>query len=162
MNVDDILRAMNQQSCRYLLFGGMNFMLRHQPVLTYDVDLWIDDTAQNRRLCEQALIDLDAQWGATESTWGPVTQIPSDWLNTQQVFCLASSHGAIDIFRQVDGLPDWDVAYSRSLAEVTAAGTSYRGLSDQDMLQCQLALAEGLQKLERIRVLRQAVEKQKP
>ena len=48
MNVDEILRVFNECGVEYLLIGGMNFLLRHQPVLTYDIDLWIRDTPMNR------------------------------------------------------------------------------------------------------------------
>jgi hypothetical protein len=37
MNVDEILRTLNQEHVDYLLIGGMNFLLRHLPELTYDV-----------------------------------------------------------------------------------------------------------------------------
>ena len=49
MNIDEILATMNRHGCQFLLIGGMNFMLRHQPILTYDVDLWVEDSDENRR-----------------------------------------------------------------------------------------------------------------
>ena len=55
MNVDQILRAFNETQVEYILIGGMNFLLRHAPILTFDVDLWIDDTPENRARCEAAL-----------------------------------------------------------------------------------------------------------
>ena len=48
MNVDTILDTMNRNMVDYILIGGMNFLLRHAPVITYDVDLWIKDTSGNR------------------------------------------------------------------------------------------------------------------
>lgn len=39
MNVDGILRGLNDHGVEYILIGGMNFLLRHRPVLTYDVDI---------------------------------------------------------------------------------------------------------------------------
>jgi hypothetical protein len=35
MNVDQILETMNRCDAAFILIGGMNFMLRHVPVLTY-------------------------------------------------------------------------------------------------------------------------------
>jgi hypothetical protein len=61
VNVDQILAALNQHDVRYLLIGGMNFMIRHQPILTYDLDVWIDDSHQNRACCEAALSELGAE-----------------------------------------------------------------------------------------------------
>jgi len=154
MNLDRILGTCNQQGVSYLLIGGMNFLLRHQPVLTYDVDLWIEDTPENRRRCESALAALDAEWGRTNADWGPVAAKPAGWLDQQAVYCLNSPHGAIDVFRSLKGPTDWQTSWNASVVEQTAAGTSYHGLSDADMLACQLALDAGAQKAERIRVLR--------
>ena len=159
MNVDKILETLNQHGVRYLLIGGMNFMLRHQPILTYDLDLWINDTDENRRRCEAGLIELAAEWGATEKTWGPVATLPPDWLALQDVLCLTSPDGAIDIFRSVEGLDDWQTCWNNGSDESTSSGVPYRGLSDDDMLRCQMALAIGLQKQERIRVLREAIQR---
>ncbi|MFM7138249.1 MAG: hypothetical protein ACKO1M_14480 [Planctomycetota bacterium] len=50
----------------------MNFLLRHEPVLTYDVDFWIRDTAAYLDRCDKALRQLDAAWGPTEQDWRTV------------------------------------------------------------------------------------------
>ena len=42
MNVDRILETLNRQDVRYILIGRMNFLLRHTPVLTFDVDVWVE------------------------------------------------------------------------------------------------------------------------
>lgn len=153
MDVDRILQALNDHQLAYLLIGGVNFLLRHEPVLTFDVDLWIEDGESNRRCCEAALASLDAEWGESERDWGPVAPRPAGWLDRQTVFCLTSPHGAIDIFRQVTGLPDWSFCRIRALHEATAAGTAYWGLSDEDMLWCQLALDGPFRNMQRIATL---------
>ena len=153
MNVDRILETMNGHQVDYLLIGGMNFLLRHLPVLTFDVDLWIADTPENLRRTESALADLNAEWGPSDSEWRPVAQLPAGWLERQTVFCLTSPHGPIDIFRAVRGLPDRHAAAQRAISSETAAGARYRGLSDEDMLACQLALDEHERKPERVRFL---------
>jgi hypothetical protein len=153
MNVDKILQTMNQFGVAYLLIGGMNFMLRHEPILTFDVDLWIEDSDANHTRCEQALAALDAEWGESDATWELVAKKPAGWLTRQAVFSLHSPAGAIDIFRHVHGLGDWQSSSQRAVAESTASGTTYRGLSDSDMLQCQLSLDASLQKTSRIQKL---------
>ena len=155
MNVDQILSAFNETQVEYILIGGMNFLLRHAPILTFDVDLWIDDTPRNRARCEEALARLDAEWGETDAHWKPTREFASGWLERQHVCCLNSPHGAIDIFRSVTGLSDWQDAAARSAPENTHSGTSYRGLSDADMLACQLALEPGQRKMERVTFLSQ-------
>jgi len=153
MDIDQILQAMNDHEVAYLLIGGMNHLLRHEPVLTFDVDLWIEDDEANRRRCERALASLAAQWGESEDDWGPVVGRPAGWLDRQAVFCLNSPHGAIDIFRRVAGLSDWSACRASAEQGETAAGTRYWGLSDEDMLRCQLALDEPYRKIQRIATL---------
>ena len=36
MDVERILQTMNGKQVAYLLIGGMNFLLRHEPMLTFD------------------------------------------------------------------------------------------------------------------------------
>jgi hypothetical protein len=45
-------------------------MLRHQPVLTFDVDLWVDDSAENLNKVADALRELGAEWGDAMSNRG--------------------------------------------------------------------------------------------
>lgn len=160
MNVDFILRAFNACEVEYLLIGGMNFLLRHEPVLTYDIDFWIRDTAANLARCDAALRQLDASWGPTEESWRPVVE-QEGWLARQSVFCLTSPAGAIDIFRTVTGLPSWAACRERSVAGQTAAGVEYRGLCDEDMIACQLALPEGQRRHSRIESLQRAMSTSK-
>jgi len=158
MNVDRILGVFNSLHVDYILIGGMNFLFTHEPVLTYDIDLWMEDSEANRTRCEKALIELQCSWGETDDTWQLLADRKPGWLGTQAVYCLSGPHGSIDIFLQVAGLPDWKAAKTRSRRLQTATNVPFQSLSDYDMLQSQLALPEGERKPERIRVLREAVE----
>lgn len=162
MNVDQILETMNAHGVAYLLIGGMNFLLRHEPVLTYDVDLWIQDTADNRRRCSHALAALEGAWGPTEAEWKPVAQLPDGWLERQSMFALTTAHGALDVFRSLPGLDDWTAAFQAAYVGRTAGGAAFHGLSDADMLRCQEALDESDRKPERIRSLRRALGSASP
>ena len=157
MNIDMILETMGRCRVRALLIGGVNFMFRHKPVLTYDIDLWVDDTPENRLRCEQALAELKAEWGHTEADWAPVASRTPGWLGQQSIFCVSSPHGAIDLFRSVRGLPDFETCFGRAIHERTASGVFYDGLSDADMLACQRALAASDRKLDRMQVLEAAL-----
>lgn len=141
-----------------MLIGGINYLLRHQPVLTYDVDIWIEDTENNLRRCEKALSQLNAEWGISDKDWIPVAKRDSGWLKRQTVFCMTSPDGAIDVFRQVKGLNDWRSCFERSVRGRTG-GISFRGLSDQDMLKCQKALRISERKQDRIRTLNRAIRR---
>jgi hypothetical protein len=157
MNIDAVLQAMNRHGVNYLLIGGMNFMLRHKPLLTYDIDLWIEDTPENREACDKALRGLNAEWGPTPESWGPIAILPQDWLSQQTVYCLTTPHAAVDIMRSVAGLADWHASRRNSILEQTKSGTPYYGLSDADMLQCQMALDAHMRKSERVTILQEIV-----
>jgi hypothetical protein len=133
MNVDRILHEFNQAGVEYILIGGMNFLRR----------------------CDAALRVLGAEWGPTEDAWRKIEHQPG-WLTRQSVYCLTSVSGAIDIFRAVAGLPSWDEAAARTYDGKTAAGVAYRGLGDEDMITCQLALPEEQRRHDRVTTLRRA------
>jgi hypothetical protein len=154
MDVDAILRAFNAERTRYIMIGGMNFYLRHEPVSTFDVDLWVADEPANLGRVGRALFQLKAEWGRTESDWKRVPADPS-WIKGQGWFCLTSPAGALDVFLRVEGLVDgFEECYQRAVHEKTGGGVPFMGLADEDMLRCQEALPEGLRKLDRMRVLR--------
>ena len=159
MNVDQILRTLNESQVDYLLIGGMNFLIRHLPELTFDVDIWVRDEAGNLERLNQSLRRLGAEWGRTEAEWRAVAE-DWHWLQSQGVFCLTTSQGALDIFRDVRGLEGkYRECRDRGIPMATAAGVSFVGLSDPDMLTCQEALPLGEQKSRRMEVLRRAIAK---
>ncbi len=69
MNIDGILSTLNQHQVRYILIGGVNFLLNHKPVLTFDLDIWIEDSLENHSHLLQALIEMEAEWGPREESW---------------------------------------------------------------------------------------------
>lgn len=154
MDVDLLLSTLNRHGVDYLLIGGVNFLLRHEPVLTFDTDIWIEDSAENRTRLARALADLGAAWGPTEKEWKPVSDNPG-WMEAQAVFCLTTRHGALDLFRSVKGLEGrYQECKRAAIPAQTATGVFYLGLSDRHMLECQLALDEKERKLDRMRTLR--------
>jgi len=161
VNVDAIFQALNREQVDYLLIGGMNFLLRHQPELTFDVDVWVRDDPVNLERLNRALRSLDAQWGPTEAEWKPV---PDDWhwLRGQAVFCVTTAHGALDVFRDVRGLEGrYDECSQRAVPSTTGTGVKFMALADQDMLTCQEALPPSDRKLKRMEVLRAALQRAK-
>ncbi len=157
MNVDQILEALNREQADYLLIGGMNFLLRHLPELTFDVDVWVRDDSENLARVNRALGWLGAQWGRTDHEWAPVPQ-NWQWLESQSVFCLTTQHGALDVFREVRGLEgSYALCKNRSIPSKTATGVAFAALSDEDMIACQEALPPGERKQHRLEVLREAI-----
>jgi hypothetical protein len=159
VNPEHILDVFNRRGVRYLLIGGMNIFLRHQPYTTFDIDFWIEDTVENITQCHNALVALEAQWGPDEEHWEPIGNKTADWLTRQQVFCTCSPYGAIDVFRSVTGLSSWEECYKRAIRSETKNGIAFCALSDEDMLLGQLALPENQQKKDRIRILKESLER---
>jgi hypothetical protein len=157
MNVDRMIEEFNAARVDYLLIGGMNFLLRHLPELTFDVDFWVEDSPENLLRLNAALRALGASWGPTEELWKPVPET-SDWLRRQTVYCLTTQFGAVDIFREVRGLEGrYAECKCAAVHAQTASGVPYSGLSDQHMLDTQLALEENDRKPNRIAVLKRAL-----
>ena len=159
VNVDKILLTLNASDVDYVLIGGMNFLLRHLPELTFDVDIWVRDNTENLQRLNTALRNLGAAWGPREESWKPVGE-DWRWLATQGVFCLTTDHGAVDIFREVFGLEGrYDECRATATRERTAAGTAFVSLSDEHMLACQQALPAEQRKLKRMEVLQKAIDR---
>jgi hypothetical protein len=143
VNADAILQAFADHAVDTILIGGMNFALRHQPVATFDVDFWVADNDENLQRAASALRELGAKWGPDEASWGPVPE-GFTWLQRHSVYCLTSLHGAINIFREVEGLQgQYAACHERSTLVHTFNGIPYRSLSNADMVACQMALPEG-------------------
>ncbi len=157
MNVDLILATMNQSGAQYVLIGGMNFFLVHDPVTTFDVGFWISDSSENLAAVHAALGGLEAEVSFLPSgdDWQPVSRLPGPaWLRRSAVFCLNSRHGAIDIFREVPGLEEgFDRLAPTCPVRWTPTGVPFRSLNDDLMIRCQLALPEPARKLDRLRAL---------
>lgn len=159
LDLDAILQAMRAWDVDCILIGGMNFLLNHQPYLTYDVDLWVNDEPKNVSSLNGALRSLGAQWGATEASWGPLPDDPA-WLHRQSVYCLTTTAGPLDIFFEVRGLEGgYQTCRTAALPRTTAAGLPYLSLSDADMLACQEALDEPERKRDRMAILKAALDR---
>ena len=159
MNVDEILSALNKERTDYILIGGMNFLIRHLPELTFDVDVWVDRGEENLRQLNKALSALGAAWGPTEQEWQTVGE-DWRWLQRQSVFCLTTRHGALDVFLEVRGLEARYAECRRAASEWrTGAGVPFASLSDEHMLACQEALPLAEQKPGRVKVLREALRR---
>ena len=157
MNVDLILSTFNEQGVDYVLIGGMNFFLVYQPVSTFDVDLWVGDDENNLQAVHAALTKLDAEvsFDPKGERWQAISGLTDwKWLRRAPLFCLNSPHGAMDVFRFVRGLEAGYGALNGSCPmRQTPSGISFRSLSDELMIQCQLALSEPERKQDRLRAL---------
>lgn len=137
----------------------MSYFLRHKPQLTFDIDFWVENSEENLSLVEACLTKLEAEWGKDDKDWKKVSMYPKGWIKGQSMFSFSSPYGAIDIFREVRGLNSWQESFAASVEGKTKAGASYRSISDEDLLKCQLALNEKEQKADRIKDLKEILKK---
>lgn len=161
MHVDRILRILEENDADYILVGGLNFLLHHKPILTYDVDLWVRDTCENLKNVNHALRKMGAEWGPTENSFKAVPPNPS-WLSRHEFFCLTTKFGAVDVFRNLRGL-DGKYSECKRVARhgKTPNGTHYYGLSDKHMLAAELALDEKYRRSDRLKILEGVVSGKK-
>jgi len=62
VNVDEILRILHAENVYCLLIGGMNFLLRHLPELTFDVDLLFNqDMLRSQEILPAEIIQMSAE-----------------------------------------------------------------------------------------------------
>jgi hypothetical protein len=66
MKIDLILETFNRCDVAYLLLGGVNFLLRHDPVTTVDIDSWIEDSPHGAIDVFRAVRGLSS-WGECRS-----------------------------------------------------------------------------------------------
>jgi hypothetical protein len=157
MNPGAIFQALNNAGVDWMLIGGVNFLLRHEPRLTFDTDVWVRDDRSNLVRLNKALRLMGAAWGPSPESWAPIGE-SAGWLETQSLFCLTTPHGALDVFRTVRGLEGgYDACRARAEACTLPDGTRYLSLSDADMLACQLALEPSDRAPGRVDALRRAL-----
>ena len=161
MDVEHILHTLNQHSVEYILIGGMNFLFNHSGPITYDVDIFVNDTSANLIELNFALQDLHCEWGESEDKWGPISSDPN-WLKAQTAVCLTSPFGPLDIYRKVRSLDDgFDACKSRAELRSMPNGDFYFSLCDEDMLGCELAAEVSERNTSRIDALKKSIAAKK-
>lgn len=154
-----VLQTLQDHQLRFLLIGGLNYFLVHQAVATQDIDILIEDSVENRAICETALVKLEAEWGKVDADWGLVSRNPSGWMESQMVYCMLTKYGPLDVFRAVPGIDSFEQAWSRSVTLQLQGSLSVRLISANDLLSCQLALPEDSRRLDRVVYLKKVLKR---
>lgn len=154
LEFERLFRVLNENQVEFILIGGMNYFLHFRPVTTQDIDIWISPTLENIARCELAMNLIEAEWGRNDTDWGPTFEKPPGWLQSQNVYCLLTSCGMVDIFKRVLGLAPFKTCWDRAESICLKESIFYRSLSAKDMLACQLAIPEENRRNERVAHLR--------
>ena len=140
----DLLALFASERVRYLTLGGYGMRCHGFDRPTFDLDLWVDRSAQNAAHIERVIEQLAPGSAPNGRTWCDVFQIEA---------CLVeypSPDKEVDILTGVGGM-EFDKCYARS-AVANVDGTSLRVLCIEDLLESKmLALQLGTNELGRVR-----------
>ncbi|MBS1854209.1 MAG: hypothetical protein JST11_02505 [Acidobacteria bacterium] len=114
MNSDfeELLRAFNDNSVRYLVVGGYAVMLYSEPRYTKDLDIWVEASEENARCVFRAL----AGFGAPLSGLAP-----EDFAREGFFYQMGIPPARVDILMSVDGLrfdEAWPNRHEATLGDV--------------------------------------------
>ena len=98
---EDILRLFGEFKVRYLIVGGLAFIYHAKPRYTKDIDLWIDQGAENVAKANRALAEF-----------GSPSLIDPD--RPDEILQLGNDPHRIDILRSIVEL-DFDDAWTRRI-----------------------------------------------
>jgi hypothetical protein len=124
----DILRAFNAYTVKYLVVGGFAFGVHLEPRTTKDIDLWIRTDPENAKAVFQALAELGA----------PIAGMTLDDFMDGTVFQMGQPPERIDILQQVSGL-DFDKAWEHRVEGFIDEKTPAFVISKDDLICNKLA-----------------------
>jgi len=122
--VDKVIDRFNKNGIRYLLIGGQAVRLEGMPRFSMDWDLYIPprDEVNIKKINSLLKDELDA----------PLLPLGKKGENFVQTY--QTSQGILQFHLGGPGLPDFDVAESRSVTHRTETGTAVKCLCGKDLL----------------------------
>ncbi len=163
-SVEEIVKALNDASVRYLIAGGLAVVAHGHLRFTADVDLILDLDEDNARRALSALSGLGYRPRAPvalEEFADPKAR--SQWIREEglTVFSLCSpQHSATEIDLFVESPLDFDRAYHAALRLEVAAGVSatFLGFEDLIALKKKAGRPQDLADIERLQASKRARE----
>jgi hypothetical protein len=126
----DLLREFNAHNVRYLVVGGYAFSHYTQPRATKDLDVFIENSAENAARVFAAL----AKFGA------PVAGMsPKDFQDNDSVYQVGVAPSRIDILQTIEAI-EFAAAWEASEEGMTGDGILVRYISFDDLIRNKLAV----------------------
>ena len=147
----DLLREFNAHNVRYLVVGGYAFSYYTQPRATKDLDVFIENSAENTALVFAAL----AKFGA------PVAGMsPKDFQDGGSVYQVGVAPSRIDILQTIEAV-EFAEAWEAREAGTTGDGIPVRYISFENLITNKLAVGRlrDLADVEDLRESRAAISK---
>jgi hypothetical protein len=120
----NILQVLNRHGVDFILVGGVAAILEGAPVSTFDLDVVVLPTGENRERLLSALVDLDARY-LDPAGRHIVPDLPK--LETMRLHRLVTKYGPLDVLKSIgNGLGYEDLSGETEIYEV--AGLSVRTL----------------------------------
>jgi hypothetical protein len=117
---DEILRVLEQHQVRFVLIGGFAANVHGSPMLTTDVDITPEETAENLGRLSSALTELDARIRAEGVEPLPFNH-DAESLAAGRIWNLTTRFGDLDISLTPSGTQGYD-DLRRDAVEVTVRG----------------------------------------
>ena len=142
----DFLALFASEGVRYLTIGGYGMRCHGFDRTTFDLDLWVDRSAQNAERIERVIEQLAPGHAPNGRKWRDVFQLEACLVEHPSI----GPEKQVDILTGVGGM-DFDACYVRSTV-ANVDGVSLRVLCIEDLLKSKvLALQLGTHMLGRLR-----------
>ena len=142
----DLLALFAKEYVRYLTIGGYGMRCHGFDRKTFDLDLWVDRSAQNAAQIERVIEQLAPGHAPNGASWCNVFQLDKCLVEYPSI----GPRKEVDILTSLGGM-DFDECYARSTVS-NVDGVSLRALCIQDLLKSKmLALQLGTNEPGRVR-----------
>jgi len=142
----DLLALFDSEGVRYLTIGGYAMRCHGFERTTFDIDLWVDRSAQNAAQIARVIETLAPGHAPNGTNWCNVFQLEACLVEYPSI----GPEKEVDILTSL-GAMDFSECYARSTV-TEVGGVSLRALCIQDLLESKmLALKLGTNALGRIR-----------
>ena len=147
----DLLREFNAHNVRYLVVGGYAFSHYTQPRATKDLDVFIENSAENAGRVFAALARFGAPLGG---------MCPKDFQDDGSVYQVGNAPSRIDILQTIEAI-EFAEAWEASEDGMTGDGIPVRYISFDNLITNKLAVGRlrDLADVEDLRASRAAISK---
>jgi hypothetical protein len=158
LDVGEILHRLTAAGVDFVVIGGIAMILHGSSRLTRDLDIVFAPDDANLRALGKTLVELDARLRTVEQV--PEFAPDHRTLANVQLLTLTTSHGWLDVHREVDGAPPYD-SLRRRAERVNLNGVQVLVAAPEDLMAMKRAAGRpidlsDLEELDAIKRLRRA------
>ena len=103
-----MLRILRSHDVAFVIVGGVAARLRGAPLLTQDVDITPERTADNMERLAAALGDMEARLRSAAEPDGVKVPLDADFLASKQLWTLTTKYGDLDLVLEPAGFQGFE------------------------------------------------------